>query len=407
MESWRAHSFGPASELPYRRRTSDWIRLVIGASVFAFTIWHQDDPTQFERNLFTFVNGLPDQLDSFFRLLYAVGALWAVGLVVVAALVARRWRLARDLAIGGFVTWVLARFVGTLVVENASSAAQPRRRHPDRRRHHELPRGTGRDHRRGHLGRVAVPHPPGATPRAVPRAAHRPRVALPRARRSPTVRSRPWRSAGRSRASCTSRSARPADGPPPRRSKRRSASSGSQPTTSGLLPEQPRTGTVMSARDADGALAVRVLGRDEADAQLLSKSWRFLAYKDGGPTLHTTRLEDVEAQAYALLLAERAGVRVPPVVVAGTAGPGAALIAIATARRHPPGRRRSRVGHRRAARRPLAAGGGAARRPRRPRSPQREPRRARRRRRSASPASRRPRVRPPRADAPPTSPSSW
>ena len=86
-----------------------------------------------------------------------------------------------------------------------------------------------------------------------------------------------------------------------------------------LLVDQPRTGTAMAARDAEGELEVRVLGRDEADAQLLSKSWRFLAYKDGGPTLHSTRLEDVEAQAYALLLAERGTVRVPPVVVAGTA----------------------------------------------------------------------------------------
>ena len=57
-------------------------------------------------------------------------------------------------------------------------------------------------------------------------------------------------------------------------------------------------------------------------------SWRSLAYKDGGPTLHLTRLEDVEAQAYTLLLAERADVPVPPVVVAGTAGPGAALLVI-------------------------------------------------------------------------------
>ncbi len=94
-----------------------------------------------------------------------------------------------------------------------------------------------------------------------------------------------------------------------------------------LLPHQPSNGTAMSARDDTGDLMVRVLGRDEADAQLMSKFWRSLAYKDGGPALHTTRLEDVEAQAYAMLLAERAGVQVPAVVVAGTAGPGAALIA--------------------------------------------------------------------------------
>src|SRR5215470_9292368 len=118
MESWRAHSFGPASEQPYRRRTSDWVRLVVGASIFAFTIWHQDNPTQFEKDLFTTLNGLPEQLDSLFRLLYGIGALWALGLVVVAALIAKRWRLARDMAVGGVVTWALGRLVAALVVSN-------------------------------------------------------------------------------------------------------------------------------------------------------------------------------------------------------------------------------------------------------------------------------------------------
>ena len=39
-----------------------------------------------------------------------------------------------------------------------------------------------------------------------------------------------------------------------------------------------------------------------------------------------TRLEDVEHEAYTLLLAARNGVRVPDVVVTGTAGPSAALL---------------------------------------------------------------------------------
>jgi uncharacterized membrane protein YbhN (UPF0104 family) len=95
-----------------------------------------------------------------------------------------------------------------------------------------------------------------------------------------------------------------------------------------LLRAQARTGTVMRATDAAGSLRVRVLGRDEADAQLLAKFWRWLFYKDGGPSLHLTRLEDVEHEAYTYLVAERAGVRVPEVVVAGTAGPGTALIAV-------------------------------------------------------------------------------
>ena len=64
------------------------------------------------------------------------------------------------------------------------------------------------------------------------------------------------------------------------------------------------------------------------DAQLLSKVTRSVLYKDGGPSVHLTRLSEVEHQAYVTLLAERADVRVPPVVVAGVAGPGAALLVI-------------------------------------------------------------------------------
>ena len=47
MAEWRAHSFGPASEQPYRRRTSDWYRLVIGIGILVFAIYHEDSPTQF------------------------------------------------------------------------------------------------------------------------------------------------------------------------------------------------------------------------------------------------------------------------------------------------------------------------------------------------------------------------
>jgi uncharacterized membrane protein YbhN (UPF0104 family)/tRNA A-37 threonylcarbamoyl transferase component Bud32 len=94
-----------------------------------------------------------------------------------------------------------------------------------------------------------------------------------------------------------------------------------------LAPYVRQDGTVMYADDDVGRVRVRVLGRDEADAQLVSKFWRFLLYKDGGSDLHLTRLEDVEQEAFALLLAERAGARVPSVLVVGSAGPGTALLA--------------------------------------------------------------------------------
>ena len=113
---WRHLTFGPASEQPYRRRTSDWFRLVLAVVFVALTIAHEGNPGDFERNLYELLNGLPNDLRTFFRALYGFGTLWALGLVVVAALVAQRWRLARDMAIAGVVAWFIGRLLGGLVV---------------------------------------------------------------------------------------------------------------------------------------------------------------------------------------------------------------------------------------------------------------------------------------------------
>ena len=71
-----------------------------------------------------------------------------------------------------------------------------------------------------------------------------------------------------------------------------------------LYEQQPYGSTLMSPTDAAGLPEIRVLGRDEADAQFLGKLWRSFLYKDSGARIHLTRLEDVEHEAYALLLAE-------------------------------------------------------------------------------------------------------
>ena len=197
------------------------------------------------------------------------------------------------------------------------ASRKPRRRHPIRRRHRpSFPVVRLAVDRRGDLGGVAVPHAAGPAARAAPRAADRGRRRCTSAPATRTACSRRWRSAGRSPRSCTSRSDRRVGARPPRRSRRRSAELGRRrPTTSSSLPDAAaERGTAMVARaTTTGALHVRVLGRDEADAQLLSKSWRFASLQGRRARRCTlTRLEDVEHQAYALLLAERAGVRVPP-----------------------------------------------------------------------------------------------
>ena len=64
---------------------------------------------------------------------------------------------------------------------------------------------------------------------------------------------------------------------------------------------------------SDGApIEIAVYGRDASDAQLLAKTARFMLYRDSGPTLTLTRRQQVEHEAYLTLLADRAGVRVVP-----------------------------------------------------------------------------------------------
>ena len=50
---------------------------------------------------------------------------------------------------------------------------------------------------------------------------------------------------------------------------------------------------------------------------MLAKVWRFVIYRDSGPTLILDRLQQVEHEAYLTLMAERSGVLVPDVLAAG------------------------------------------------------------------------------------------
>src|SRR5690348_11911051 len=73
--------------------------------------------------------------------------------------------------------------------------------------------------------------------------------------------------------------------------------------------------------DRPGRLGIAVYGRDAADARLLTKAGRFLLYRDSGPSLTITRLQQVEHEAYVTMRAGLAEVAVPEIAEAGTAGP--------------------------------------------------------------------------------------
>lgn len=322
---WQHLTFGPASEEPYRRRTSDWIRAIVAAAILTFTIVHEGNPGGFERNLFALLNGLPNDLRGFFRGLYNLGALWALGLVVVAALVARRWRLARDMAIAGTLAWLVGRVLGELVVVDASLQKSL-----------DIVTKVGDGSPSFPVVRLAV-------------------VVAVVVTAGPYV-TRPTRRVGQLLVLLLAASAMylgtgdanavfaavalgwgmgaavhlvfgsPGGHPTRAQVAAALAELGVEASHVELAPVQPAAGTLMLARDRAGPLSIRVLGRDEADAQLMAKVWRAILYKDSGPTVHLTRLQDVEHGAYTLLLAQRSGARVPDVVVAGTAGPNAALL---------------------------------------------------------------------------------
>jgi glycosyltransferase 2 family protein len=73
--------------------------------------------------------------------------------------------------------------------------------------------------------------------------------------------------------------------------------------------------------DSSGRLGIEVYGRDAADAKLLTKAGRFVWYRDSGPSLTVTRLQQVEHEAWLTVRAGQAGVAVPEIIEAGTAGP--------------------------------------------------------------------------------------
>jgi uncharacterized membrane protein YbhN (UPF0104 family)/tRNA A-37 threonylcarbamoyl transferase component Bud32 len=75
-----------------------------------------------------------------------------------------------------------------------------------------------------------------------------------------------------------------------------------------------------------GPLKVRVLGRDAQDTQRLARRWRALAYRDPPRSVAVGRLEQVEHEALATVLAAQAGVSVPDVVTAALGPTGDALV---------------------------------------------------------------------------------
>ncbi|MBU6215254.1 MAG: flippase-like domain-containing protein, partial [Acidobacteria bacterium] len=272
-----------------------------------------------------FFTSLPSGPADLIRLLYSLGSLWAAGLVVAAALVARRWRLARDLALAGAVAWLVARTLGFTIEGNSDLTG--------------LVESTTR------LGSVSPSFPAVrvAIVTAVVRAAA-PYLTRPSRRIGAVLvlvtvlggmylgAATPWAAVvawvvGVGVAAAIHLGFGSPGGRPTLGQMRDALHELGLDVRDLQLDEvQAGTSTTMTATGPDGSrLAVRVLGRDEADAQIIGRTWHRILYRSSPGRLFLSRIEDVEHEAYCVLRAAQAGVRVPEVVVTGTAGPGAAV----------------------------------------------------------------------------------
>src|SRR5262249_15039322 len=99
--------------------------------------------------------------------------------------------------------------------------------------------------------------------------------------------------------------------------------------TADLAPaERQRVGAALYVGhdSAGGPRAVRVLGRDAQDTQRIARRWRSCASRDPRRSVAVGRLEQVEHEALATLMAAKAGVRVPEIELAALGNRGDALI---------------------------------------------------------------------------------
>jgi uncharacterized membrane protein YbhN (UPF0104 family) len=313
---------GPRSTDPPKRRPSDLAALVMFAALLAVTAARTDTPSELELQLAVFLNRFPEGLSGVLTAVLGLGALWLVALAAGLGFLTRRRRLSVELALTGAGTWIIGRGL---------VRALGRR----------LPPAGIRLHAGGLQQypsvRVAIV------------------IAVVAAAAPYLTRGARWLGWGfvavASLAAAARGTALPNDivgglalgGAAAALVHLIFGSPGGRPSLEQIEDALDELGiattdlrfasgsgagsTSLLARDADGrALFIRGYGRDERDAQLLSKLWRFVWYEDSGPTLYLTRLQQVEHEAYAMLLARQAGIPAPEVVAAATAGPGTAVL---------------------------------------------------------------------------------
>ncbi len=339
-QRWRSIAFAPIGDGQRRRRGSDGIRIAAAVVALLACLLVISYGYRVDRTITRVVSPPPGSIDWLVTTVYDVGAFGVAAVLVVLALVARRWEVARDLGVSvlatGAVTGLLILVLGAdggrgtgVVIDGYSvtfpvfqiaafmaiaTAALPYLARTVQRLvelvvvlvamasvvgGHGLPVNVLGSLAIG-WGVTAAVHLVFGSPLGLPSTADVAALLGELGVRAVDVSARPRQEWGVARFEATLEGA-PND-------------AASQVAQIGPADQIGQVGPV-------DKLTISVYGRDAADAKLLAKTGRFLMYRDSGPTLTFTRLQQVEHEAYLTLRAAQAGVTVPVVVEAGQAGP--------------------------------------------------------------------------------------
>lgn len=101
-------------------------------------------------------------------------------------------------------------------------------------------------------------------------------------------------------------------------------------TVHGIEPTRDQSWGVrrlVGSLDDGTSVEIMAYGRDAMDSQFFARVWRTVWYREGGQTFSYNRLQAVEHEALALLMARRHGVTAPDVLAVGVGGDDMALVA--------------------------------------------------------------------------------